>query len=137
MEKVQRRTSCAPLAYPFFMLILIGLEAKNLLTFQGRRGIASVVRWNLRPVIFGVENGTCFTHVHGRGPEQFGRPLKTTFDMTTLIFSSGGCPSYPFYPLKIRNQKGPTKPKNRTNSTKEFSEQFEGVTGHYPVKQGI
>ena len=30
----------------------------------------------------------------------FGRPLKTTFDMTTLIFSSGGCPSYPFYPLK-------------------------------------
>ena len=40
---------------PFFMLILIGLEAKNLLAFQGRRGIASVVRWNLRPIIFGVE----------------------------------------------------------------------------------
>ena len=32
--------------------------------------------------------------------ERIGRPLKTTFDMTTLIFSSGGCPSYPFYPLK-------------------------------------
>ena len=30
----------------------------------------------------------------------FPEPLKTTFDMTTLIFSSGGCPSYPFYPLK-------------------------------------
>ena len=29
------------------------------------------------------------------------------------------------------------KPKNRTNNTKEFSEQFEGVTGHYPVKQGF
>ena len=29
---------------PFFMLILIGLEAKNLLAFQGRRGIASVIR---------------------------------------------------------------------------------------------
>ena len=28
------------------------------------------------------------------------RWLKTTFDMTTLIFSSGGCPSDPFYPLK-------------------------------------
>ena len=41
---------------PFFMLILIGLEAKNLLAFQGRRGIASVVRWNLRPVILGVES---------------------------------------------------------------------------------
>ena len=34
----------------FSMLILIGLEAKGLLAFQ-RRGIASVVRWNLRPVI--------------------------------------------------------------------------------------
>ena len=40
---------------PFFMLILIGLEAKNRLAFQGRRGITSVVRWNLRPVIFGVD----------------------------------------------------------------------------------
>ena len=37
----------------------------------------------------------------------------------------------------IGGQKGPTKPKNRTNSTKEFSEQFEEVTGHYPVKQGF
>ena len=26
--------------------------------------------------------------------------LLPTFDMTTLIFSSGGCPSYPFYTLK-------------------------------------
>ena len=33
-------------------------------------------------------------------PPIIGRPLKTTFDMTTLIFSSGGCPSCPFYPLK-------------------------------------
>ena len=39
---------------PFLMLILIGLEATGLLAFQGRRGIASVVRWKLRPVIFGV-----------------------------------------------------------------------------------
>ena len=28
------------------------------------------------------------------------RPLKTTFDMTTLIFSAGGCPSCPFYYFK-------------------------------------
>ena len=28
------------------------------------------------------------------------------------------------------------KAKNRTNGTKEFSEQFEGVTGHYTVKEG-
>ena len=30
----------------------------------------------------------------------FRRPLKTTFDMTALIFSTGGCPSYPFYSFK-------------------------------------
>ena len=40
---------------PWFVLISVGLEAKGLLAFQGLRGIASVVRWNLRPVIFGVE----------------------------------------------------------------------------------
>ena len=45
------RTRCVP----FFMLLLVGLEAKGLLAFQGRRGIASVVQWNLRPVIFGVD----------------------------------------------------------------------------------
>ena len=36
-----------------FLLVLIGLEAKGLLDFQGLRGITSVVRWNLRPVILG------------------------------------------------------------------------------------
>ena len=45
------RTPCVPV----FLLMLMGLEAKDLLDFQGRRGITSVVRWNLRPVIFGVE----------------------------------------------------------------------------------
>ena len=34
-----------------FMLVFIGLEAKELLDFQGR-GITSIVRRNLRPVIF-------------------------------------------------------------------------------------
>ena len=37
----------------------------------------------------------------------------------------------------VSSQKGPTKPKNRTSSTKEFSEQFEGVTGHCPVNTGF
>ena len=49
------RTSRAPLAPPCFLLVLIGLETKGLLDFQGRRGIASVVQWNLCPVIFGVD----------------------------------------------------------------------------------
>ena len=30
-------------------------RAKGLLDFQGRRGITSVIRWSLRPVIFGVD----------------------------------------------------------------------------------
>ena len=41
---------------PFFMLIFIGLEAKGLLAFQGQCGITSVVRWNLRPVIFSIKS---------------------------------------------------------------------------------
>ena len=41
------------------MLILIGLEAMRLLAFHRRRGIASVVRWNLRPVRIGVEFVLC------------------------------------------------------------------------------
>ena len=40
---------------PFFMHYFIGLEAKGRLAFQGRCGIASVVRWNLSLVIFGVD----------------------------------------------------------------------------------
>ena len=43
------------LGAPVFLLVLIGLEAKGLLDFQGRRGITSVVQCNLRPVMFGVE----------------------------------------------------------------------------------
>ena len=36
------------------------VEAEGLLDYQGRAGIISVVRWNLRPVIFGVENSPEF-----------------------------------------------------------------------------
>ena len=36
---------------PFFMLVLIGLEAENRYAFQGRRGIASVVRWKLNVAV--------------------------------------------------------------------------------------
>ena len=41
---------------PLIVLVLIGLETKGLLDFQGRRGLTSAVRWNLRPVIFDVDN---------------------------------------------------------------------------------
>ena len=46
MEEVSRRTSCAPLASP--CLCFLCLEAEGFLAFEGRRGMISVVRWNLR-----------------------------------------------------------------------------------------
>ena len=61
-------------------------EAKGLFDFQGRRGITPVVRWNLRPVMFGVDlqkkskdtvsymvrslSGRSFSH---RNPQMWGR----------------------------------------------------------------
>ena len=33
----------------------MGVETEGLLDYQGRAGMISIVRWNLRPVIFGVE----------------------------------------------------------------------------------
>ena len=56
MEEVPRRTSLAPLASPCFLLCLIGVETEGFLDFQGRAAIISVVQWNLRPVIFGVDS---------------------------------------------------------------------------------
>ena len=44
-----------PLASLCFVLCLIGVETEGLLDYQGRAGIISIVRWNLRLVIFGVE----------------------------------------------------------------------------------
>ena len=45
------RTPCVP----GFLRCLIGVETEGFLDYQGRAGIISIVRWNLRPVIFGVE----------------------------------------------------------------------------------
>ena len=55
MEEVPRRTSLVPLAFPCFVLCLIGVETEGLLDYQGQAGIISIVRWNLRPVIVGVD----------------------------------------------------------------------------------
>ena len=55
MEEVPCRTSLVPLAFPCFVLCLIGVETEGLLDYQGRAGIISIVRWNLRPVIFGPD----------------------------------------------------------------------------------
>ena len=58
MEEVPCRTSLAPLASPCFVLVFffIGVEREGLLNYEGRAGIMSIVRWNLRPVIFSSKN---------------------------------------------------------------------------------
>ena len=43
------------LASPCFVLCLIVVEAEGLLDCQGWAGIISILRWSLRPVMFGVE----------------------------------------------------------------------------------
>ena len=48
-------TSLVPLAFPCFVLCSRGVETEGLLDYQGRAGIISIVQWNLRPVIFGVD----------------------------------------------------------------------------------
>ena len=57
MEEVSRRTSLALLASPCSVLCLTlsGMETEGFFDYQGRAGIISILRWNLRPVIFGVE----------------------------------------------------------------------------------
>ena len=47
------------------------------------------------------------------------------------------CPSQCWRHSEIRSRKGLTMPKSRTNSTKECSEQFEGLPGHYPINKGF
>ena len=74
MEEVLRRTSLTPLAYPHFVLCLLGME--TLLDYPGRAGTISIVQWNLRPVIFrekerGVENsgeGKTYHKTHSKNP---------------------------------------------------------------------
>ena len=43
------------LAFPWVVHCLIRVETEGLLDYQGWAGIFSIVRWNRRPVIFGVE----------------------------------------------------------------------------------
>ena len=40
--------ACTP-CVPLFLLCLIGVETERLLDYQGRAGIISIVRWNVRP----------------------------------------------------------------------------------------
>ena len=72
-EEVPCRTSLSPLASPCFVVRLIGVETEGLLDYQGGgAGIISMVRWNLRAVIF----VRCF-------------PLEPFFEINPGILCSG------------------------------------------------
>ena len=66
------RTPCVP----FFVHCLMGVETEGLLDYQRRAGVISIVRWNLRPVRFGVDfkSTPCVQRVarihKGRGTER-------------------------------------------------------------------
>ena len=55
MEEVLRHSSLVPLAFPCFVLCSIGGGNRRAFRLPGKGGIISIVRWNLRPVIFGVD----------------------------------------------------------------------------------
>ena len=76
--------------------------------------------------------------------ELVGRRCRTRHDvrdpwpgMARVRFAALNGLNGPFRPKGtiFGGQKRPTKPTNRTNSTKEFSEQFVGLTGHCAVKE--
>ena len=92
--EAQRRTSRTSFCVP--MLFAKGkkrVEAKGLLDFRGRRGITSVVRLNLRPVILGVEQYSR-NSIPLPFPIDVGCPSKA-FLRNSLCQSTGrsGCPS--------------------------------------------
>ena len=66
MEEVPRRTSLAPLASHCFVLCLTRVETEVFLDYQGRAGIISIVRCNLRQVIFGFDKTLLLKHSYLR-----------------------------------------------------------------------
>ena len=89
------------------------METEGLLDYQGWAGIISIVRWNLRPVIFGVDTTPKNPNL---GVSDWGYFLASSGD------TIGG--------LRVRHvrDREPKRThkakKNRMNSTKEFSERF-------------
>ena len=93
MEEVPRRTSRTPLTSPSVVLMFIALEAKGLLDFQGRRGIACVTQWNLRPVIFGVEKLSITKLCH----DNITSPGATTTTQTDMCYKHSVLTNWGFY----------------------------------------
>ena len=70
MEEVPRRTSLAPLESPCFLPCLIEMETEGFLDYKGRAGIISIVRWSLRPVMFGVQVPQTFSGTRDAGKNE-------------------------------------------------------------------
>ena len=111
MEEVPRRTSAVPLAFPCFVLCLVRVEAEGLLDYQGRAGIISIVRWNLRPVIFGVESRLCLRGLGlevGWGPGRQGEGENCGW--VPMRFRSGN-------PIRLRSEFDPISIRQSENIT--------------------
>ena len=96
MEEVPRHTSLAPLASPLSCTLVNGVETEDLLDYQGRAGIMSTARWNLRLVIFGVERSVeksrkflliCFQQVLNVGGRKAPLSRNAAFSMLHCSFS--------------------------------------------------
>ena len=81
-EEAPHRTSLVPLASPYFLLRVKGVEPEGPLDNQGGGGIISIVRSNLRPVIFGVDFSSVFNSYltfRSPGTERPREPLSRLF----------------------------------------------------------
>ena len=64
---------------PVFVLIFVGLGAKNVLDYQGRAGSTSIVQWTLRPVMCGVE----------KNPARLGSPRLDVDRLQSMVAARG------------------------------------------------
>ena len=84
--------ACTP-CFPLFVHCLIGVETEGLLDYQGWAGIISIVRWNLRPVIFGVECLAILKPPRGQGLCSGPLPSKTRRFACALLCPLRSSPS--------------------------------------------
>ena len=99
LDEVPRRTSLVPLAFPCFVLRLIEVETEGLLDYQGGRGIISIVRWDLRPVIFGVEICILEAELSWGCFMETGRTPKVSPRKGSVLWLSCRPPKNPFWDL--------------------------------------
>ena len=81
---------------PLVALFLKRVETEGVLDYQGRAGVASIARWNLHPVVFGVEESPVNTyHLHTK---RCLRALSATWILSNTSHVLDGAPKLPLGP---------------------------------------